>query len=397
MYSQAHDRVQMWMPEAVGQNAQRTFNGLVSVIHGNEAVRALTELCVQVQRMGDRKAHRVGRLPVPHPLDYDWRFTAASRMLLLEMIERMALGARGEVVLFGAPTLFEAARATAMAGRCTLVDACPATVSALKGCGDGRVYGVDILRGEVPDLSATVVVADPPWYEEFAQAFLWASARIVELGGTVLLTTPPLGTRPGIEQECRRVVAFAKDLGLELRGMDQCLRYDSPPFEKNAMRAAGQSHVAEDWRFGTLTRFKKVDVSNRTRPNVVSRGSEWVERSAFGVRLRMRRKPSPSTRNPRLVTITEGDVLDSVSRRDPRREHVDVWTSGNRVFACGDTETFIWIVEAIEAGRPSDAYVEAALARQLAAVEQEAVIQTTEQASAVISCELEEYVLAWEG
>jgi hypothetical protein len=33
-----------------------------------------------------------------------------------------------------------------------------------------------------------------------------------------------------------------------------------------------------------------------------------------------------------LVSLIEGDILPTVSRRDPRRRLAQVWTSGNRIF-----------------------------------------------------------------
>ena len=236
-------------------------------------------------------------------------------------------------------------------------------------------------------------MADPPWYEEFAQAFLWASSRIVRVGGTILLSAPPVGTRPGIEQEWGRTLAFANTLGLKFIRSDQCLRYESPPFERNALRAAGHPEVASAWRPGVLARFEKVHIVEATRPNVTSGRARWVERSAFGVRFRMRRKSSPAIRNPALIELVDGDVLASVSRRDPRREHADVWTSGNRIFGCVDTEALTRVVEALASGHRADTYVERLVGRKLTLIEQGLVLGAAAQVSCVISRELGEYLL----
>ena len=58
------------------------------------------------------------------------------------------------------------------------------------------------------------------------------------------------------------------------------------------------------------------------------------------------------SRDPRLQSIVEGDVLDTVSQRDPRIKSVDVWTMGNRVFACENTEAFLKIASAWSERRP---------------------------------------------
>ena len=347
--------------------------------------------------MGDIQQPLVEFLPVPHPLDFDWRFDTPTRVLLLHLMQRIAVHESDELVFLGAPSLFQSAQALGMARRCTLLDACPATVSALKRSPWAKIHRVDILSGQLPQISAALVMADPPWYEEFTRAFLWVADQLVRLGGTVLLSTPPLGTRPNIEEESRRTVAFARELGLELRGLDACLRYISPPFEQNALRAASQAGVPEDWRTGVLARFDKVRPSTSGRPVVENARNNWMERTAFGVRLAFRRGQVQRIKDPRLVRIVDGDILDTVSRRDPRRKFADVWTSGNRVFACADTETLTAVVDAIRERRRPESYIEGFLRTRLARAEQEAVSEATRQVSAVLLRELEEYALAWGG
>jgi hypothetical protein len=60
---------------------------------------------------------------------------------------------------------------------------------------------------------------------------------------------------------------------------------------------------------------------------------QWTERVLGRVRLRVR-LGCDVAHDPRLTRLVEGDVLPSVSRRDPRRVEARVWTSGNRVFGC---------------------------------------------------------------
>jgi hypothetical protein len=404
MAHEFQNTVRGWIGEALATSVEVSFNDLVCAlpgVHPNDVAQGLDQLRVKVLRETRRKGECTGRkplwrLPVPHPLDYDWRFTCESRSLLLGKLNEI-VSSEGRVVFLGAPTLFRDAQDEPLGCRSFLIDACPEVVSALPAAHANQVFVADLLQNEIPVLSAKAVVADPPWYEEFATAFLWASSRIAELGGTVFLSTPPDGTRPGIKREWSRTVAFASDLGLILRSTEQCLRYYSPPFERNALQAAGHPDVQSEWRPGVLARFDKVRVSNVARSTRVSERDEWVERSILGVRFRMRRMAAPRTRNPLLLRLVDRDVLPSVSRRDPRRHQADVWTSGNRIFACSDTEALAWILEALESGHRPDTSVESLLGRQLGRNEKEFVIDTAEQVSRLVSCELEEYVLKWEG
>jgi len=136
-------------------------------VHPNDVAEGLDQLRVKVLRKARREyectdKRPLWRLPVPHPLDYDWRFTGESRSLILEEINQIA-SAKDRVVFLGAPTLFRAAQDTPLGPRCFLIDACPETVSALRES-NGRVFIADLLNDSVPFLSAGAVVADPPWY-----------------------------------------------------------------------------------------------------------------------------------------------------------------------------------------------------------------------------------------
>lgn len=101
-------------------------------------------------------------LPVPHPLDYDWRFTRpAVGSLLTRCLQLTGPGAT--IVLLGTPTLTEAAAMAPEGRRWLLLEASPATVAALDRLTPGRVLRCDLSRDDLPYLDARVVVADPPW------------------------------------------------------------------------------------------------------------------------------------------------------------------------------------------------------------------------------------------
>src|SRR5206468_2064131 len=122
------------------------------------------------------------------------------------------------------------------------------------------------------------VMADPPWYEEETRAFLWAAASVCELGGLVFLSTPPLGVRPGMADERRRVLEWATTLGLFLDETESlALSYETPAFEANALKASGFDEIPADWRRGDLLSFRKITRTVVPKPELHSSLDNWDE------------------------------------------------------------------------------------------------------------------------
>ncbi len=77
----------------------------------------------------------------------------------------------------------------------------------------------------------------------------------------------------------------------------------------------------------------------------------WTERSLGLTRFKLRETTLDRLRVTRPDrSLVPGDVLPSVSRRDPRRKDATVWTSGNRIFGCDGTATLTAIIDGINAG-----------------------------------------------
>jgi hypothetical protein len=66
----------------------------------------------------------------------------------------------------------------------------------------------------------------------------------------------------------------------------------------------------------------------------------WRETTFGPVRIKLRR-----TEGPNLASLVPGDVLDTVSRRDPVRSRIGLWTSGNRVFSLDEPEAIGRLIE----------------------------------------------------
>jgi hypothetical protein len=248
-----------------------------------------------------------------------------------------------------------------------------------------------LARDPLPELTASVVIADPPWYEDEIQVFLWVARRLCIDSGYVLLSVPPLGTRPGIAVTWTRVITWAEQIGLQLRHLEPgVLPYETPPFERNALLADGVPSTPSTWRHGDLAVFVVVGPCTAARPLLPLSDDCWDEIGIHGIRIRLRQQQDRCFRDPTLRPLIHGDVLPSISRRDPRRGAVDVWTSGNRVFSCCGTHIAGAIVSALARGLPPGDVVASILGRPLHNNELQQVDHTTEQLSCLVACERHE-------
>lgn len=327
-------------------------------------------------------------LPMPHPLDYDWRFTDSAVTYLLDLCQTLAVPGE-QVALLGTPSIFHAALAQPLPYRFTLFEHNSVMVASLESATDRmRAVRCDLVRDPLPRLMARVVIADPPWYEDEARAFLWAARRLIIDTGHIIMSVPPLGTRSGMESEWRRTVTWAEQLGLRLLRLESgALPYQTPPFERNALHAEGIPSVPSMWRRGDLAIFAVAAPCAAPRPAIPTVGVRWDEASISGVRIRLRLREERRFRDPTLQQIIGGDVLPSVSRRDPRRAAVDVWTSGNRVFACRGTHIVGAIADAIAVGQPPRDAVSMAVGHPLRNGELYLVNQVTYQLYRIVARE----------
>lgn len=272
-------------------------------------------------------------LPLPHPLDFEWRFTADASRALLDQAADMTR-ADGDVLLFGTPGLAAEALALPIGRRIALL-AEPNTVTD-RLCALNRATGSPLAiascTGGLPRESADAVLLDPPWYLDFVRPMLAAAAHACRAGGVVLISLPPDGARPTAEADRQAAIGLGRRLGLALvEHKPLSISYETPFFERNALRAAGIT-TPPRWRRGDLVLFRKVGAPSLPAPNSQRSRRLWTEVAVGRMRLFIRTAGHSRGGDADLSPIVAGDVLPSVSRRDPRRPLANVWTSGNRVF-----------------------------------------------------------------
>jgi hypothetical protein len=326
-------------------------------------------------------------LVVPHPLDFDWRFTRDTVGLIWQIVRDLA-NPQSDVALLGTPSLAATVERRNGLGSITLLERNPSHHRSLS---DGITFArCDVLRDSIPRASNGVVVADPPWYEAETVGFLWTASTLSRTGAHVLLSLPPVETRPGIKEERERITAAAAGFGLEFHRLSEgVLRYGTPFFETNAMQAAG-APVTNDWRLGDLAVFRRTAGECGPRPTL-DREPVWTERSLGLTRFKMQETASTGFASPVLRSIIPGDVLPSVSRRDPRRKDANIWTSGNRIFGCDGTATLTTIIDGMNAGEVPEITVGMQQGRALTSSEAILIAIAVQQVRNIVKWESAEF------
>lgn len=282
-------------------------------------------------------------LPLPHPLDFEWRFTPDAARALLDRAAGMTPPG-GDLLLFGTPGLAVEAMSLPVGRRIAFLaedNSVTDRVIALNRA-TGSPLDVAFCSAGLPRESADAVLLDPPWYLDFVRPMLAAAARACRQGGVVLISLPPEGTRPSAEADRHAAIGFGRRLGLEMvEHSALAIGYETPFFERNALAAAGV-HPPPHWRRGDLLVFRKMLQATRPPLADTAHRRPWTEVPIGRMRLFIRAgDQAPSADKARILSLVDGDILPTVSRRDPRRRAAQVWTSGNRIFATDNPQLLL--------------------------------------------------------
>ncbi len=340
-------------------------------------------------RAGETGESLARKMPTPHPLDFDWRFSLQTTNNLLGMCLKLS-GPGDLIVYLGCPSVFRISNGGLYQRRFLLFDKNPVYSQRWKS-GHGCIHQ-DLTSVPIPELRAQVTLADPPWYQVHERSFLKAASNATAVSGFVLTTNPSIWTKPNVGKEWCSLLALSRQLGLEYLGMmNKCIEYDSPYFERNSLRAAGLGLVPKNWRQGDLAIFRKIGNPRMIESHTGYYYRDWSEETHLGFRIRNHGvQPSKSFRDPTLMSIIQGDILTSVSRTDPARGLADVWTEGNRIFACRGTHILQRILEALERGDSMRKAIASLTGRDLRMSELGIVNHTVRQIVSVINIETAE-------
>ena len=267
--------------------------------------------------------------PFPHVVDGDWRYSRPTASKLLDLVVRN-VGKHATCVHIGSPSTYRAAlSAYPEAGKHILHDR-----NAFLHDPNATV----MLDGGA---TADAAILDPPWYPDDTLTFLRVAAGALRDDALVLLAQPGRLTRPNVEQERETILEGATAFGYAwIHTLPDYVRYEMPHFEFVTLRRTIDQRVPADWRTGDLLllRFDSAEdrLSGEELPSQGG-GERWADVSLGPVRYKYRRTETSDT----LGCLTSDGMARTVSRRDPLRPSVGVWSTGNRIYTCGNPAAFL--------------------------------------------------------
>ncbi|MFH6780888.1 MULTISPECIES: hypothetical protein [Methylobacterium] len=273
----------------------------------------------------DRHPGRVvadGRLPLAHPLDADWRFTRDSAEHILDRLLARTPAA-ADILLIAMPTIALAAHDRGLMHRIVVASRIGDPIDlALRKVMPGCRF---VSLQKVPMGAFQTVALDPPWYDDVALPIIEIARAAALPNGRIFVCTPDTLTSPSSAKILSKLMSEPHEVGFSIVESVERIRYATPFFELQCLKAAGISNVSPVWRTGLLCSCIPEPLEFPTCSVCPPVRGAWREVRYGAIRIWLRQ---PAVQGPAAV-----GVADSISRTDRTRKIANLWTSGNTYVA----------------------------------------------------------------
>lgn len=281
----------------------------------------------------------ISALHNPHSLDYEWWFTPETTEKVFYRITDSIRIESAKMCFLGAPLIGAFCHCLRVGNEICIVDKSVPSLEVISKYAD-RAKNLNLvhhdLQHPLPDELLNrfdIVFLDPPWYVEYYKLFL---SRAIEAlhRGYIYVVLFPLLTRPNAIQERHEIFELVSAMGLvPVRIEEQILAYQTPLFEKISLSYQSIA-VSDNWRKGDLL---SLISSVKAEPIVTGfykiETSDWKEVVIAKSKIKIRLNESNEYERPHIEPVyKDSPILKSVSRRDPKRQEIDLWTSKHQVF-----------------------------------------------------------------
>lgn len=282
--------------------------------------------------------------PELHPLDYEWYFTDETATDIADTLSEQG----PPVLCLGAPTV--ASRLARRGVPVTLVDRSEQLEERLATRPEALQFvHQDVHEPVALESSFSVAFFDPPWYPAHTEAWLYRACRHVRPDGRIYFVLFPPLTRPAAAAQRGDLLETARRIG-SVSIDEDAVAYRTPTFERRVLRDS-DAPVVPNWRRADLVSVDVSDPAALSEPPAVASEPDWETFVTNEQVVKVRREVSGEPTDVLApIETCDGYVLPSVSRRDARRQDVDLWTSRNRVARVGDRTAVVDALRSLENG-----------------------------------------------
>ncbi len=260
------------------------------------------------------------RLPLPHPLDSDWRFDWLTKLRLLKALFAASNGEK--ILLVGMPTVVLAAADVGIDH--LIIHAIRKGDPVAEALADLAPRATSIPIEDLPSKAiAACAGVDPPWYDDVGVPMVERAVAGTNLGGSVLICGPDEMTGASAATVLKGIQADSVRFGLADVKRIARTRYEMPLFELMTLAELGIHGVHPQWRTGLAHCGIRATV--QLTPGPMPQNPGWEEIVIGTCRIRARSISSCTEMAPDSPL----SVLQSVSRTHKSRAAANVVTSGN--------------------------------------------------------------------
>jgi hypothetical protein len=266
-------------------------------------------------------------------IDYDWRFQKSSAERLFEIARKFR-----NVLCVGTPTIFALLAAERKSD--LLIEQNGLYKSFIPANADQTIF--EPIEDSIGCTSQKfqAVILDPPWYLESYHLWLNAALSFVEEKGFVFLPLLPPLLREGAEQELTTLLGWLSTFG-QTSILPFVVRYETPSFEISCLRAIGLPAL-NGWRTARIAAVRIENIQPLKHGFEKRKSNEKWSRYIF---------KNGMTAAVKYRNRTQGNdshfFVDSVSRRDERRNLIDAVSSRNLAASIKETDKLEKSLEAL--------------------------------------------------
>ncbi len=284
---------------------------------------------------------------VSHMLDSDWKFNQKGIDNILSILKSKINNLNEKKIAFiGCPSLFYEFNKENLGNKRVLFDRNAEKYnSLLLDDKKEELLSVEIPSNismyEDPNNSFDIVLMDPPWYYDAFLNFMRFGYNMLKVKGVMFYIFPQNLTRPSIKDELSKLKIEIDKMGLKiLQVFPAYVTYTTPFFEECVLEKNGINLESIDWRYADLYYIEKEMELTRYSFTATKLLNEWEEIVVANTRYKIRNIEKND--DVFLSSPFKDNFLPSFSKRDflKELESINVWTSSNHVYSCGDIELF---------------------------------------------------------